>query len=104
MKQTIIKGILIERSTPLHFEELCQAIGLQKDIVIQMVEYHLIEPAGNSPKEWEFDSIAFKRAKMAANIHRDLEINLQGVALALDLLDKIEQLENRLSRLEKFEE
>ncbi len=33
-------------------------------------------------------------------LQRDLGINLSGIALALDLLDKIETLESRLSQFE----
>lgn len=104
MKVTVVKGVVIEHATPLSFEELCQAIDLQRDLVIEMIEQHLIEPEGHSPNDWQFDNIALKRAKTAANFYRDLEVNLEGIALALDLMDKIEILENRLRMLEKFEE
>ncbi|WP_423062454.1 chaperone modulator CbpM [Candidiatus Paracoxiella cheracis] len=104
MKVTVIKGVIIERSKPLSFEELCQAVGLRDDLVIEMVEQHLIHPSGHSPEDWQFDDTDLKRAKVAANFYRDLEINLEGIALALDLLEKIEDLQTRIRILEKFEE
>src|SRR6266480_2918252 len=101
---TIVKGILIERDSPLSLDELARAIHLRNEIIIEMVEYHLLEPEGKSPSNWQFDDVNLKRAKIAASFHRDLEVNLQGIALALDLLDKIEYLEQRLQTLKRFEE
>jgi len=99
-----IKGILIERSAPLTMEELSQALHLKTDLIIDMVEYHLLEPEGRSPESWQFDDLCYKRAKIAASFYHDLEINLQGIALALDLLEKIESLENQLTILKKLTE
>ena len=101
---TVIKGVLIERSSPLNLDELAQAVHLRAEMIVEMVEYHLLEPEGQSPTNWQFDDINFKRAKIAASFHRDLEVNLQGIALALDLLDKIDRLEQRLKTLKRFEE
>ena len=36
--------------------------------------------------------------RLAARLTRDLELNAPGVALALDLLDRIAELESRLAR------
>lgn len=102
MKVTVVTGVVIKRTAPLSFAELCQAVDLQHDLVIEMVEQRLIAPEGQSPENWRFDDTALRRAKIAANFHRDLDVNLEGIALALDLLDKIESLENRIRMLEKL--
>src|SRR3990167_2952790 len=96
MKHDIIKGILIQSDTPLDINELSQAVHLEREIIIEMVEYHLIEPEGESPETWQFDDICLKRAKTAASFNRDLEINWPGVAMVLDLLERIEELEQKL--------
>jgi len=103
MKIKVVEGVIIERSRPLSFGELCQAIALRDDLVVEMVEHHLIVPEGQSQQNWQFDDIALKRAKVAANFYHDLGMNFEGIALALDLLEKIERLENRIHKLEKFE-
>ena len=104
MTKHTLKGVIIEQSSPLNLQELAQAVNLKVEIIVEMVEYHLIEPEGNSPKSWQFDDICLKRIKTAASFHRDLEMNLPGIAMALDLLEKIERLEHRLQILERFEE
>lgn len=100
----VIKGIIVEQSTPLDLNELAQALHTENDILIAMVEHRLLEPSGHSPSDWKFDDICFKRAKIATSFYHDLEINMPGIALALDLLDKIERLEKRLEILKRFEE
>jgi len=41
-------------------------------------------------------------ARMAARLRQDFELDLQGVALALTLLRRIDELEGELSRLRVF--
>ncbi|WBV66483.1 hypothetical protein PGH44_03130 [Legionella pneumophila] len=42
-----------------------------------------------------------RRLESAFRLHRDLGINLPGVALALDLLEKIDQMHHELEILRK---
>ncbi len=100
----IIKGIIIQHDTPLSLEEIAQAVHAERRIIIEMVEYHLLEPKGKSPSNWEFDDVCLRRAKTAVSFYQDLEINMPGVAMVIDLLERIEVLEQRLRTLERFEE
>lgn len=77
---------------PLNFEDLCHALQADRHIVIELVELHVLQPQGHSHIEWRFDSYNFKRAKTAISFYRDLDVNINGIALALDLLDEIERL------------
>ena len=46
--------------------------------------------------EWRFTGDALRRARLALRLERELEINLAGVALALELMEEIEQLRRRV--------
>jgi len=59
----------------------------------------VLSPAGSSPQDWRFSGDSLKRAKTAARLTRDFEINTSGLALALDLMDQISQLRAELLRL-----
>ena len=97
----VIKGVIIQRTTALNLEELCRAVQVQDELIIELIEQHLIQPCiGDAPDNWAFDDISLRRAKIAASFKRDLEMNLSGIALALELLDKIEYLENQLALLQ----
>jgi len=56
----------------------------------------VLSPAGASPEDWRFSGDSLKRAKTAARLMDDLELNLPGVALALHLLDELDQLRSQL--------
>jgi chaperone modulatory protein CbpM len=99
-----IIGSLLDIDTLLTLDELCHASLCSHDFVIEMIDLQLIHPQGEDPQHWQFDSISLHRVKIAHSFHHDLEINLQGIALALDLLEQIEQLQARVKLLEKLTE
>ena len=78
--------------------EFCQACHVSQEHVIAWVDEGALEAIGSAPPEWRFTGPALRRGKLALWLTRDLEINLPGVALALDLLDEIATLQARLQR------
>lgn len=94
-----ISGSIINPDNILTFEEICRAVHADDELIIQLIEYHIIQPKGSSKKNWEFDDAALKRVRLARNFYYDLEVNLQGIALLIDMLERIEVLE---TGMEKF--
>lgn len=99
--EKLIKGVIVEKSQSLTLEEFCHATHAPKQIIIQMIEYQLIQPEGDTPEQWRFDSLSLRHGRIAASFYRDLEINMPGIALALELLEKIEHLQRQVKILEK---
>ncbi|CAB1400543.1 MULTISPECIES: chaperone modulator CbpM [Pseudomonas] len=91
-------------STPLSVQldmtEFCEAADLTDVYVIEIVEHGILEPQGGPPREWRFTDYELTLAKRAAKLRRDLELEWEGVALALDLLEEVRELraENRMLR------
>jgi chaperone modulatory protein CbpM len=79
-------------NSPISFEELCRALQTEQQFVIELVELHVLRPQGQTHTDWRFDSYNFRRARMARSFYHELEVNLNGIALALDLLDEIDRL------------
>jgi chaperone modulatory protein CbpM len=52
----------------------------------------------NESGEWQFSGEALRRARLALRLHRDLEVNLAGVALALQLMAEIDGLRRAIER------
>lgn len=92
----LVSGVIIDNNEQLSLEELALALHAQPDVIVEMIEYHFIEPQGRQPQEWRFDSLALKRARIALSFLRELEINMAGIGLALELMDRIETLEQQL--------
>jgi len=82
----------------LDLAEFCEATDLSDVYVIEIVEHGILEPQGKQPKDWRFNDYELSLAKRAAKLRRDLELEWEGVALALDLLEEVQQLraENRM--------
>jgi chaperone modulatory protein CbpM len=89
---------IVEEEIPLTLTELCQACFASEEYVITWVFEGALEPSGETPQEWRFTGQSLRRARMALSLARDLEVNAPGVALALDLLDEIAELQARLQR------
>lgn len=95
-KNEIHQGEIVTETVIYSLNEFCLQCGTEHDMIIQLVEYGVIAPAGKAPTEWQFSLHALKRAKQALRLHQELEINLAGVALALELLDEIKLLRQKL--------
>jgi chaperone modulatory protein CbpM len=92
-------------STYLSFTEVCLQTGVAEDTVFEIVEHGIIEPIGTTPDEWLFSPTMLTVTKKAVRLHRDLEVDWAVIALAIELLDEVEQLreqnlylQRRLSR------
>lgn len=97
-KITWIEGTIVEDEVHMSFVEISQATRAPEDLIMSWVSEGVLSPAGSSPEDWRFSGDSLKRAKTAAHLTYDLELNTPGVALALDLLDEITRLRNQLLR------
>lgn len=88
-------------STYLSFTEVCLQTGVAEDTVFEIVEQGIIEPIGATPDEWLFTPTMLVVTKKAVRLHRDLEVNWAGIALALELLDEVEQLREQNRSLQR---
>jgi chaperone modulatory protein CbpM len=95
----IASGPVVEEETHLTLVELCQACGAPEEHVTTWVFEGVLEPSGEAPKEWRFTGQSLRRAQLALWLMRDMEVNLSGIALALELFDKISELQTRLERV-----
>jgi chaperone modulatory protein CbpM len=100
MKQKILTGILLDERAGLTLNELSRACSNSSEWVIELVEEGVLEPIGHEQAHWRFSGISLQRARTAMRLQRDLNINLAGVALALDLMKEIDTLRDRLCRFE----
>jgi chaperone modulatory protein CbpM len=97
-KITWIEGSLVEEEVHMSIVEISQATRAPEDLIMSWVTEGVLSPTGSSPEDWRFSGDSLKRAKTAAHLTHDLELNVPGVALAIDLLDEIARLRNQLRR------
>jgi chaperone modulatory protein CbpM len=89
-----LRGIVLDEQVTFTLREFCDACGVRRQMIIEMVEEGVIEPALPSEAEWKFHGQTLVRAQRALRLVRDLDINWPGAALVLDLLDEIERLKD----------
>jgi chaperone modulatory protein CbpM len=95
----ILTGELLDESLDLDLEDFCRYCHLEQATVIEMVTEGVIDPSGEEQTTWRFTGLEVRRAQIALRLTRELEVNLPGAALALDLLEEVEKLRRRLPDL-----
>jgi len=100
MAQKTLTGVVLDERTELSLTELSRACSTSTEWLIELVHEGVLEPVGQQQIHWRFSGTSLKRARTARRLQHDLNINLAGVALALDLIDEIETMRERLRRFE----
>ena len=99
MNERLVTGIVLDEEVEMTFDEFCVACSQSSAWVVELVEEGILEPVEVEAEHWRFSGASLVRAQAARRLQRDLDVNLPGVALALDLLDEISELRERLDRL-----
>lgn len=94
----VVDGVVVEEEIRFTLADLCRACHAEGAQLIALVDEGVLQPTGGSPEDWQFSGAALQRARTALRMARDLELNVAGTALVLDLLDEIESLRSRLHR------
>jgi chaperone modulatory protein CbpM len=80
--------------------EICERCNMHAEWVTDMVEYGIVTPLESNRQRWQFSTAALLRLRRARRLQRDLELNLPGLALGLELLDEIESLRREITSLQ----
>ncbi|HEY7547912.1 MAG TPA: chaperone modulator CbpM [Hyphomicrobiaceae bacterium] len=83
---------IIDRANMCTLDDLCLSCKVDPDWVAALVEYGVIEPVGQARSVWQFATLSIVRVAKAKRLERDFGLNLPGVALALDLLDQLDEM------------
>lgn len=89
-----IDGVIVSDDQTVSIVELCQCCDISAEQVLTLVEYSIIEPLErqSSHIHWQFTADSVLRVKMSLRLQRDLDVNLAGAALAIELSDEIKTL------------
>lgn len=81
-------------------EEMCARLGIGDEMLEVCLHWEIVqlpEPDGEGSILFPLD--AFDRLQRGLRLHHELEINWQGVSVALELLERIEALEQQVHDL-----
>ena len=92
-KHETLTGQVLEDYDLVSIEDLCRSCTVEVETVTLLVEEGILDPVGDDVSHWQFTLTSLRRVKTAIHLQRDLGVNLAGAALALELLDRIDELE-----------
>lgn len=88
-------------------QEVCSNTGLSRETVIDIVDHGIVEPQGEMPEQWLFDDQCLCIVQRARRLQQDLELDWQGIAMIIELLEQRDRLlyenEALLRRLQRFD-
>ena len=88
-------GTIFDESAILSIKDLSRMCAVDERHIVEFVEEGVLNVV-NISSEWRFTGDALRRARLAVRLERDLELNLPGVALAVELLEELARLRRQL--------
>lgn len=89
-------GEVFDESTVISLTQLCEVCSVEQTLIEQLVEEGVLDPLGSGPNDLRFRYTSVRITLTAIRLQDDLGVNLAGAALALDLLDRIDDLQRQL--------
>ena len=80
--------------------ELSRCGQVPVDWLVDLVEHGVLEPKGRTSRDWRFESHSLTLVTRARRLQTDLGLNLEGIALALRLLEENAALRRRLAAMQ----
>lgn len=85
--------------TTVTLSELAREIACPPSLIERLESFGVVEALPESGSEMLFPASAVRRLKRALRLRHDLGISNHDLALVLDLLDRIDNLEDELHRM-----
>ncbi len=96
VENDVLSGKILEEDSEITLAQLCEACAVRAEAIEAMMEEGIVAPTDGGVSKWRFTRSSVVRVRTVLRMQRDLHVNLAGVALALDLLERIEALNARL--------
>lgn len=95
----VIVGEIFDDHAGLNVDELSRLCTVDRAYIMELVDEGVLAVSGGDATDWRFAGAALRRARTALRLQRDLDINLSGVALVLELLEELRRLRGELAGL-----
>jgi len=96
---TIDHGGWLHERYELSLAELCELSGLSESELRILVDFGALAPADPDARDWTFSADRLVVARSASRLRKDFDLDAQGLALAVALLERVRDLEEQLRDL-----
>ncbi len=90
------------KNTYIKIEKLCQIYHIPKSFFDDLEEHDLLLSHHYNKNDSSINEEYLGELEKIMRLHFDLKINMEGIDVVMDLLKKIELLENELYELKKL--
>jgi chaperone modulatory protein CbpM len=87
-----ISGVILDDRSEVTLDDLCQSCRVDQSVIMALVDEGIVEPMPGDLEPCRFSGTTLPRVVRALRLQRDFDLNLAGLAFALDLLNEIETL------------
>ena len=91
-----LTGQILEDTAILTVQDLSRMCAVEECHIVEFVEEGVLSVVDVGMTDWHFSGAALRRARLAVRLERDLELNLAGLALVLQLMEELDQLRREL--------
>jgi chaperone modulatory protein CbpM len=101
MHVNVLTATPMDEGVLLDLHALTVACAEPEAWVMELVQVGILEPLPRpaaAPQAWRFPAQALFTARTVRRLQRDLGVNLEGAALALELMEQLQALQARLVR------
>lgn len=100
-KRTQTQVIVVDESCfTLSLKELTEHGGVSADYILDLVDQGILDVVEKQNENMLFNADAANRLQKLIRLQQQLELNLPGAAVALDLMDEIDRLHAQVAQLE----
>lgn len=99
MTSKITESVWLNASDICSFEHVLEVSGLRPQELLELIEIGVIETSNDDPRNYFFHTQCIVVARKARRLRDDFELDAQGIALALRLLQRVGDLEAEIAHL-----
>jgi chaperone modulatory protein CbpM len=99
MKTQLTEVRWLETHPDITLPELAELSGLPAAELLTLTQYGVLQPVDAAAEEPSYSAVCVVTARTAFRLRRDLELNTDGLALVLKLLEQMRGLETELDAL-----
>ena len=99
MTTRITESVWLNTSDICSFEHVVEVSGLSAQELRELIEIGVIQPSNADADNYFFHTHCIVLARKARRLRDDFELDTRGLALALNLLRRVDKLETEIAHL-----
>ena len=93
-----MSGTIFDEATEITIVELCEVCSVDRKMIDEMIDEGILDPRDDGRARRRLPYSSVRRTRTVIHLQRDLGINMAGAAMALQLLERIDNLRMQLRR------